>query len=161
MLTSLSPAHPSFLTIRSPCGCLPLLPAIALPEEEKAGILESHQSLTPVSPEVTGRCSLLLVTNPQTQTKVVKQSELDERLLFLFGLRSALFPQLGSRKQSTCSTAAMPLARKGMCLCGHAEVPRTKGRVTCWQPPPRYFLMFLVEQIALRCQCPHVWKGGL
>lgn len=54
-------------------------------------ILESHQSFTPVSPEVTGRRSLLLVTNTQTQTEVVKQCELDERFLFLFGLRSVLF----------------------------------------------------------------------
>lgn len=53
-------------------------------------VLESHQSLTPVSPEVTGRCSLLLVTNTQTQTEVVQQRELDAKFLFLFGLRSVL-----------------------------------------------------------------------
>lgn len=68
---------------------------------------------------------MLLVTNTQTQTKVVKQCELDEKFLFLFGLMSALFPYLRPRKQSTCSTAEMPLARKCMCLCGHVEVLRT------------------------------------
>lgn len=55
-------------------------------------LLESHQSLTPVSPEVTGRYSLLLMTNTQTQTKVAKQCELDEKFLFSLGLRSELFP---------------------------------------------------------------------
>lgn len=53
--------------------------------------LESHPSLTPVSPEVTERHSLLLVTNTQTQAEVVKQCKLDETFLFLFGLRSVLF----------------------------------------------------------------------
>ena len=87
---------------------------------------ESRQSFTPVSPEVTGRYLLLLVTKTQTQTKVVKQHELDKKFLFLFGLRSALFPYLRPRKQSSCSMAKVPLARKCMCLCGHVEVPRTK-----------------------------------
>lgn len=36
-----------------------------------------------------------------------------------------------------------------------------KSRVTCWHPTLGYFLMFLVEQIALRCPCPHMWKGRL
>lgn len=69
---------------------------------------------------------MLLVTKTQTQTKVVKRHELDKKFLFLSGLRSALFPYRRPRKQSTCSTAEVPLARKCMCLCGHVEVPRTK-----------------------------------
>lgn len=36
-----------------------------------------------------------------------------------------------------------------------------KSWVTCWHSIPGYFLMFLVEQIAFICPCPHVQKGRL
>lgn len=103
----------------------PPLPVTASQREENA----RYVGITPVSPEVTGRCLLLPVTDTQTQTEVVNQCELVEKFPFLSGLRSVLFPYLRPRKRSTCSAAEMPLAHMCTCLCGRVEVPRTKGEL--------------------------------